>query len=375
MKIVLISNYVPDAQYSMLNYARMMERLLAARGHQVSTVHPPVLSGRLPIRHGGLAKWIRYIDKYVLAWPWLWWKSRGAELVHVCDHANSMYLKCAGKRPSVITCHDLIGVRGGLGEFAEVQVGKTGRVLQKWIARGLGRAEFVICDSYSTREDFQRVCSPSKAECRVIHLPLNRKCSAASEEEVKETLRGLGLTPGTEYLLQVGGNGWYKNRLGAMRIFAELRKSPEFRDVRLIMAGSPWTPEMRELAQQSALQGVTVEAADLPDAALNALYTGARALLFPSLMEGYGWPILEAQACGCPVITTNRAPMTEVAGEAAILIEPENIEGSARTILERWAEIGALREAGYRNLERFSEGVVMEAYEAAYAEVVQSWKG
>jgi hypothetical protein len=67
--------------------------------------------------------------------------------------------------------------------------------------------------------------------------------------------------------------------------------------------------------------------------------------------------------------------MTEVAGDAAVLIEPEDIEGSARTILEKWPEIGRLREAGFRNLERFTEGEMLDHYEEAYAEVQRTWKG
>jgi glycosyltransferase involved in cell wall biosynthesis len=375
MKIVLISNYAPERAHSMLKYAEMMQRGLTARGHAVEVVHPPVIFGRLPFLRGGAAKWIGYIDKYMMAPPWMRWKCRGADLVHVCDHTNSMYLRCAGKRPRVITCHDLISVRGARGHFAGVQVGRTGQILNKWIATSLARAKYVICVSQQTLADFRRVCSQSKAVCRVIHSSLNRSCFAASAEEVRETLAGMGLEANTPYVLHVGANTWYKNRLGAMRIFAELRKSAEFRDVRLILAGKPWSQEVRELSQRQDLQGITVEAPDLTDEALNALYTGARALLFPSLMEGYGWPILEAQACGCPVITTNRPPMTEVAGDAAILIEPEDIEGSARVILEKWPGIAGLREAGYRNLERFTEAVVMDAYEDAYAEVVRSWKG
>ena len=371
MKILLISNYIPDRNVSMLKYAEMLKRGLSARGHVVEVVHPPVILGRLPLRGREATKWIGYIDQYLLAPLWMRWKCRGADVVHVCDHSNAMFLWCAGKRPRVITCHDLIGVKSARGDYAEVRVRSTGRILHKWIVSALGRAEYVICDSHNTMAEFQRLYARSTARCRVAHLSLNRSCSAASGEAVKETLGKLGLGQDTRYLLHVGGNQWYKNRLGAMRIFAELRKSAEFGDTQVILAGKAWSQEVRQFSQGADLQGATVEATDLTDDALNALYTGARALLFPSLTEGYGWPILEAQACGCPVITTNREPMTEVAGAAAILVEPEDIEGSARTILEKWPETGRLREAGFRNLERFTESKMLDAYEEAYAEVLQ----
>jgi len=220
MKIVLLSNYGPERTHSMLKYAQMLQRGLRGRGHAVELVQPPVIFGRLPFLRGQAAKWIGYIDKYVIAPVWMRWKCRVADLVHVCDHSNSMYLRCAGNRPAVITCHDLIGVMSAQGYYAGVRVQGTGRLLQRWIASGLARAEHVLCDSHQTLVDFRKVCSQSNAECRVIHLSLNRSCSAASPEAVQQTLRTLGLAPETRYLLHVGGNQWYKNRLGALRIFA-----------------------------------------------------------------------------------------------------------------------------------------------------------
>jgi glycosyltransferase involved in cell wall biosynthesis len=82
------------------------------------------------------------------------------------------------------------------------------------------------------------------------------------------------------------------------------------------------------------LKGI-IERVEPPEEQLRALYTGAPALLFPSLEEGFGWLILEAQACGCPVITIARPPMTEAAGGAAILINPEEVAGAAAEIHTR----------------------------------------
>jgi hypothetical protein len=83
MKIVLLSNYAPDRAHSMLKYAEMMQRGLTARGHAVAVVHPPVIFGRLPFLRGGAAKWIGYIDKYLMAPPWMRWKCRGADSASV----------------------------------------------------------------------------------------------------------------------------------------------------------------------------------------------------------------------------------------------------------------------------------------------------
>jgi glycosyltransferase involved in cell wall biosynthesis len=210
-----------------------------------------------------------------------------------------------------------------------------------------------------------------RARFRVIHHALNRHYFPSSEAEVERVLARFGLARDAEYLLHVGGNSWYKNRAGALGIFSELRNLPEFRRMKLIMAGKPWTKELREIWKAANLEDSAFDAKEVADEDLQALYTGAKALLFPSREEGFGWPILEAQACGCPVITTNRPPMTEVAGDAAILIEPERPEEAVRIIRDQWYRIAELREAGFRNLERFTETHVADAYCEVYDEAIR----
>ncbi len=152
MKILLISNYIPDRNVSMLKYAEMLKRGLSARGHVVEVVHPPVILGRLPLRGREATKWIGYIDQYLLAPLWMRWKCRGADVVHVCDHSNAMFLWCAGKRPRVITCHDLIGVKSARGDYAEVRVRSTGRSLYD---PAVMRERGFTCSSVG-RPDFSR---------------------------------------------------------------------------------------------------------------------------------------------------------------------------------------------------------------------------
>jgi glycosyltransferase involved in cell wall biosynthesis len=105
-----------------------------------------------------------------------------------------------------------------------------------------------------------------------------------------------------------------------------------------------------------------VEAEDLC-----GLYSGASALLFPSLCEGFGWPIIEAQACGCPVFTSNRPPMTEVGGDGAVYIDPEDPIEAAKIILENLPHAEGMREAGFANLRRFSTDQMVDGYLNLYA--------
>lgn len=369
MKIALISNYQPDGSDSMLRYGRILQSQLEGRGHTVVLVQPPAIVGRLPFRAGTLAKWIGYIDKYLMAPPYLRWKTRGADVVHVCDHSNAMYLRCAGSKPRLVTCHDVIAIRGARGDYPAVQVGLMGRMQQRWIFSSLRRAPYVICVSWKTANDLRTLLPHTKSTFRVIHHSPHRTFSPASSNQIERALSSVGWERHAEYLLHLGGNQWYKNRLGALRIFAELKKYPAFHQTGLILAGTPWAKGIRDFCRSAGLTDSVLEARKVSDGDLRALYSGARALLFPSLEEGFGWPILEAQACGCPVITSNRAPMTEIAGEAAIFIDPTEPGLAAKTIAEAWPRLRQVREAGFRNIERFAEEKVVDAYCAAYEEI------
>lgn len=354
----------------MLGYAAMLREGLRSRGHEVEIVYPPAVFRRLPVGRGEFAKWTGYIDKYLMAPAYLRRKIRSADVVHVCDHSNSMYLACAGQKPTIITCHDLLAINAARGRYPGVSVRLTGRIQQRWIARGLARARYVVCVSHKTASDFHETFPATAAPVRVIHNALNRPFKAPAAHDIEAALRDLSLPPATRYLLHVGGNTWYKNRPAAMQIFAELKQYPEFREVVLVMAGDAWTRRLRELARSERIRNAVIEAKNMSDTALTALYHGAEALLFPSLEEGFGWPILEAQACGCPVITTVRAPMTEVAGEAAILVDPAEPERAAQVIREQWHRRPVLRDLGYRNLQRFSSEATFDAYCEAYREAV-----
>jgi glycosyltransferase involved in cell wall biosynthesis len=179
---------------------------------------------------------------------------------------------------------------------------------------------------------------------------------------------------GQSYLLHFG-TGWYKNRLGVLRIFAQVLETQAFSTTRLIMVGRPWTAAMRKLARELHLGDRAAVAVNLTDDEVEALLCNALALLFPSLEEGFGWPILEAQACGCPVITSARPPMTEVAGEAAIFVDPTAPRAAAAAIVDGLQRREWLRAAGFRNLERFDEAAIADQYCAFYEDILKAESG
>ena len=126
----------------------------------------------------------------------------------------------------------------------------------------------------------------------------------------------------------------------------------------LVIAGSKgWlSDEIFALPKNLGIEDRVKFLGFVPDEDLPALYSGAKAFLFPSLFEGFGLPILEAQACGCPVITSNVSSMKEIAGDGAILIDPYDIESivNAMEVVEDKKERESLIKKGFENKSKFS---------------------
>ncbi|HEY2138456.1 MAG TPA: hypothetical protein VGH00_00145, partial [Chthoniobacterales bacterium] len=105
--ILLIGNYPLDRQQSMQRFATMMLEGLRAAGVAAQLIYPTPFLGRFRSAGSFVAKWLAYLDKFVLFRPTLARKLReGAAVVHICDHSNAMYAKAIRDRPVVVTCHD-----------------------------------------------------------------------------------------------------------------------------------------------------------------------------------------------------------------------------------------------------------------------------
>jgi glycosyltransferase involved in cell wall biosynthesis len=208
--------------------------------------------------------------------------------------------------------------------------------------------------------------SDPKPELSVVTLGLNYPYRRLPVDEAAARFAAIPqLSNGNPFVLHVGSNLRRKNRDGALRMFA---RTKDRWTGRLVFAGEPVTPQLRSLAAKLGVADRLVEVANPESRLLEALYSCATALLFPSRFEGFGWPIAEAQACGCPVICSDREPMPEVAGEAGLIRSLDDEEGFAGDIVrlsdaaerERWSE------KSLRNAERFSTARMISEYVTIY---------
>ena len=294
---------------------------------------------------------------------------RWADVVHICDHSNSFYTKHMRSVPHIVTCHDLLAVRSALGEIPENRTRWTGRQLQRMILNGLKEAQHIACVSEATRRDLLRIASIPAGRVSRIYNSLNYPYKPMEKHEAAPRLQKLRVDPNQSFLLHVGGNQWYKNRLGVLRIFSQVIKRPVKHNLNLVMVGKPWTPDMRRFVDAHGMNNVAIELTEVGDEDLRALYSTARMLLFPSLQEGFGWPIIEAQSCGCPVLTSDRPPMDEVGGSAAIYIDPEKPELAALTLEAALSRNLFAREPSLENAARFNESTMIDSYLFLYDRV------
>lgn len=374
MKILLIGNYIHNRQQSMLRFANLMKELLIEAGHEVRLIHPPPLLGNLKPGETGFGKWLGYFDRYLLFLPYLRREAIWADLVHICDHSNAIYVPFLNGKPHVVNCHDMLAIRGALGHIPEHHPRWSGRIYQQWILNSLKSAQHVVCISAQTQNDLIQVSDLPIERTSVVYMSLSYPYHPMPINKARSQLKSFIRSEPWPFFLHVGGNQWYKNRPGVVRIFRNLVQLPAFKNHHLILAGKPLSSTLREQIQRSGLEERIHSWADIANEDLCALYSTADALLFPSLREGFGWPIVEAQACGCPVITSNRAPMTEAGGEAAIYIDPENEINAISKIAEGLPHRDALIKVGFKNAERFSRKKMAEGYIEAYRKVLSESK-
>jgi glycosyltransferase involved in cell wall biosynthesis len=370
--ILLIGNYPLDRQQSMQRFASMMLAGLQSSGISAELIQPSPFFGRFRFAGSFVAKWLGYLDKFVLFRRQLARKLRERPaVVHICDHSNAMYARAIRDVPVVVTCHDLLAVRGALGEDTGCPASVTGKFLQRWIVSGLRKADVIVADSLATLEDAKRVIGQKddRPKMEKITLGLSYPFRKFPSAEARKRLSELSaLDPQPPFVLHVGSNVAYKNRTGVLRIFAACGNQW---NGRLVFAGEPLSDSLRSLGHTLGIIDRIVELPEISSELLEALYNCAVALLFPSSAEGFGWPIAEAQACGCPVLCVDRAPMNEVAGSAGLTHPLEDEAGFAADILRLTnpAERELWSAKSLENAQRFSTARMISEYGAVYRSI------
>jgi glycosyltransferase involved in cell wall biosynthesis len=369
----------------MPRFAHMLADGMRARGHEVAMWAPQAKLVNLPAPRA-LKKWLGYLDQYVLFPMQVRKRLRQcspATIFVFTDQALGPWVPLLTDQARVVHCHDFLAQRSVLGEIPENPGSWTGYQYQAYIRRGYAQGMHFISVSERTKADLHRFLPVAPISSEVVYNGLNQAFVPQNVGLMRETLgQHIGINLEAGYLLHVGGNHFYKNRGGIVELYNAWRAQSHLALPLLLVGDSP-TPALAALRSSSPYQQDIHFLQGIPDEMVRVAYAGATVFLFPSLAEGFGWPIAEAMASGCPVITTNEAPMTEVAGTAGFLI-PRRPYDTAQA--QAWARDAAnvveqvvrlspqerqtVVNAGLLNAKRFNTNEALNQIEKIYAGII-----
>lgn len=247
--------------------------------------------------------------------------------------------------PQIVTIHDLIPLR------FPASSPRLQHYFRLVVPRIVRASSAVITMSEATRRDVVTFFKVDERKVHVVHQGYRAEVfRPASLEEVARVRAAYGLG---RFLLTVGEGRPYKNIPRLLRAFARLR----IPDLQLGLVGRSGRREV-DLPALARSLGIAKRVRFLgfvPDEDLAPLYAGAEAFVFPSLYEGFGIPPLEAMACGCPVVSSDRASLPEVCGDAAVYVNPYDEESIAEGITRVAGDAKLREELRRRGLARAGE--------------------
>jgi glycosyltransferase involved in cell wall biosynthesis len=341
---------------SMRRYALLVTSILRDAHRGVSVAH---------VRLGLPRGWARWAPRrlraplhhfWVLLKALAWRRRAQFDVLHVIDGSHGYLLRIL-PGPSVVTVHDLIPwlqIRGVLGGRAP---SRLARPLVSMAVRSLAMADWVVADSGVTARDLERHAAVRVDRVHVIPLAPTVAFTDGPPWSATAPTR-------IPFILHVGSDAFYKNRECVIRVFSQLKLS---RPLRLVMVGPRPSATISGLIEREGLSADIDWRQDVDDEVLADLYRHTAVLLFPSLYEGFGWPVLEAMAVGCPVVCSEA--LAELAGDGALVATAADHLALTAACTEIIDNAGAARELSDRARRRaatFSRDRMGKALIACY---------
>ncbi len=287
--------------------------------------------------------------------------AKRADVLHF-PHYNAPWVF---PRRSVVTVHDVTHLL-----FPDLFGRVRSRLAKRVLGNTLSRAARIIAVSDNTRRDLVKQFPEVEEKVVVIHNGISSCWHPIECEPLAAFKKQTGLA---EYVLYVGNRKPHKNIARMLAAFSILRN--RHASLRLVVAGARFaeTDDVDVWRRSNpAARDAVVEVEGPSDEELRAYYCGARALIQPSLYEGFGFPALEAMACGTPVVGSNSSSLPEVCGDAALLFDPHDVADIAAqlsVVLEHEDRSQEMIEAGRERAKMFSWRQCADKTLAVFSEV------
>ncbi len=331
-----ICNLDPTIQFSLVTHGKIRSKW----------------SPHAQIDHRPLWAFNRYIQPGTHLWSlkkrvrsWIAGLSLGSQSNEIW-HSTHYTLPSKWKGPVLISAYDLL-----IERFASIFDESLYHQIRREMKRCINAADGVICISETTKKeiiDFYQIDSSKLYVVPLAHSEVFQRLPLANLKDDRAVLNRE-----KPFFLYVGGRGRYKN-------FATVRSAYEHwsqkEEVDIVVVGGEWTPaEKKWLVEKKLDQNIQL-LGRLDDESLCILYNRAQALIYASLYEGFGLPLLEAMACGCPIIASNIPSTVEVAGDIPIYFDPEQAESLRNAFDISLNEVQNKKriDAGYLQLNNYS---------------------
>jgi glycosyltransferase involved in cell wall biosynthesis len=294
---------------------------------------------------------------------WLAPRVRDFDVFHVVDHSYAHVLRVLPAERTVVTCNDVDAMSAA---FAGSPASAMEGLLARSVLDGVSRAAHVACISQATRTELLAIGRIAPARTSVNYLGVHPSCTPAPN----------GGPPTTD-VLHVGSTIPRKRIDILLKVFAGVRRHVP--QLRLLRAGGPLTPEQEALAMELGVLDSIVQLPALERDELAGVYRRASLVLLPSDREGFGLPLVEAMACGTPVVASGIPALREIGGDAAAYCSAGDVESWVETVASLLAEKRsdhtrwqARRHACVRHAARFDWNAYAGQMTALYLQVARS---
>jgi glycosyltransferase involved in cell wall biosynthesis len=258
------------------------------------------------------------------------------------------------KAKKVTTVHDLAPIK-----FPDQHHPKIVEVHKRRLELVKREVDQVIAVSQNTKKDLIEILKIPDGKITVIYEAASDNFKPRNEEEIEKVKNKFGIKK--EYILTVATGGARKNLPRLFEAYDLIKK--DF-DLGLVAVGE---------AQEGEKEGI-IKTGFLEDSDLAALYSGAKVFVFPSIYEGFGLPVIEAMACGAPVICSNTSSLPEVGGEVAIYADPDSteniIEGIRKVLRFHGLDYETIKEKSRKQAKKFSWEKAAKETLKVYTEVL-----